>query len=292
MQDYRMETFLTVCKFMNYTLAAKELNITQPAVSQHIRFLEDFYHTKLFDYEGKRIRLTKSGEYLRNAAITLKHNESFIREELLQKETHILNFGATRTIGDYIMPAYIAEYHTQYADAKINMYVDNTEQLLKKIDDGQIDFAFIEGPFSKINYEYLEFKEESYIAVSSTREKIEFDSCRMNSLYQYPLIIRETGSGTREILERHLASLNSSIHDFKQIIEVGSIYAIKQLVQKSVGITFLYEAAVIDEMNQGVLQKINIDDFQANHPFTMVWRKHSMNQKKYMEIFHKFIKRK
>ena len=61
MLDFRMETFLAVCRYMNFTRAAEKLNITQPAVSQHIRFLEKHYNTKLFRYEGKKLELTEEG---------------------------------------------------------------------------------------------------------------------------------------------------------------------------------------------------------------------------------------
>ena len=68
MLDFRMETFLAVCRYMNFTRAAEKLNITQPAVSQHIRFLEKHYNTKLFRYEGKKLELTEAGEILKNAS--------------------------------------------------------------------------------------------------------------------------------------------------------------------------------------------------------------------------------
>ena len=75
MLDFRMETFLAVCQCMNFTRASEQLNITQPAVSQHIRFLEKHYNTKLFRYEGKKLMLTGAGEILRNASLTMKHDE-------------------------------------------------------------------------------------------------------------------------------------------------------------------------------------------------------------------------
>ena len=96
MLDFRMETFLTVCQCMNFTRASEELHITQPAVSQHIRFLEKYYHTKLFHYEGKKLRLTNAGELLRNASLTMKHDELFLQNEMIREgeELKEIRFGA------------------------------------------------------------------------------------------------------------------------------------------------------------------------------------------------------
>ena len=80
MLDFRIDTFLAVCRSMNFTRAAEELHITQPAVSQHIRYLEKSYGVKLFDYQGKRLSLTTAGEALFSAAVTMKHDDLFSEE--------------------------------------------------------------------------------------------------------------------------------------------------------------------------------------------------------------------
>ena len=84
MLDFRVYTFLAVCEYMNYTRAAEALHITQPAVSQHIRYLENMYQVKLFLAEGKRIHLSPAGERLLHAAITLKNDEVFLRKQMLE----------------------------------------------------------------------------------------------------------------------------------------------------------------------------------------------------------------
>ncbi len=104
MLDFRMETFLAVCQCMNFTRASEQLNITQPAVSQHIRFLEKHYNTKLFRYEGKKLKLTGAGEILRSASLTMMHDElSMLSEMHRTEENEEIRFGATRTVGDVLM---------------------------------------------------------------------------------------------------------------------------------------------------------------------------------------------
>ena len=150
MLDFRMDTFLTVCQCMNFTRASEKLNITQPAVSQHIRFLEKHYNTKLFRYEGKKLRLTGAGEILRNASLTMMHDEQSIQDEMRRtEEEQEIRFGATRTVGDALMGRILENYLKRYPDAKIHMEVENTRDLLSRLDNGEIDFALVEGFFKK-----------------------------------------------------------------------------------------------------------------------------------------------
>ena len=107
MLDFRMETFLVVCKAMNFTHAAEALHITQPAVSHHIHTLEEIYGVRLFEYRGKKLSLTRAGQELRQAAVTMKHDVQFLKERLnrLSDGENALAFGATLTIGEFVMPA-------------------------------------------------------------------------------------------------------------------------------------------------------------------------------------------
>ena len=115
MLDFRMETFLAVCQCMNFTRASEQLNITQPAVSQHIRFLEKHYNTKLFRYEGKKLMLTGAGEILRNASLTMKHDEISMQSEMQKSEEGTeIRFGATRTVGDMLMGNILEKYLREY----------------------------------------------------------------------------------------------------------------------------------------------------------------------------------
>jgi LysR family transcriptional regulator, transcriptional activator of the cysJI operon len=285
MQDFRMETFLTVCRVLNYTKAAEVLNITQPAVSQHIRFLEEHYGVKLFSYEGKKLNLTEAGSHLRNAAITMKHDE-IILSELLKPSAHLkFIFGATLTIGNFVMPEKLARYLSKDPQADVRMLVDNTETLLQKINSGELDFAVIEGYFRKNEYNYKVFSRERYISVCSCSYVFKQEPKTISDLFGERIIIREPGSGTREVLERHMKERNCSVQDFQQVMEIGSISAINSLVCAGCGITFLYEAAVKRELESGTLRQIPLTDFEVYNNFTMVWRKNSIFDARYLHIF-------
>ena len=117
--DFRIETFLCVCRHMNFTYAAEELHITQPAVSQHIRFLEDYYSAKLFERDGKKIKLTPSGEVLLNAMTVIRNDEAAIKENIISsaQSKKVLRLGVTLTIGEYVIAKPIAEYIKNRVDS-------------------------------------------------------------------------------------------------------------------------------------------------------------------------------
>ena len=293
MLDFRIYTFLEVCKYMNFTKAAEALHITQPAVSQHIRYIEEYYQTRLFTFQGKKPVLTEAGEYLLHAFTTLSHDQVYLKEHLLsmQKKKPTLIFGATLTIGEYVMPRFLIEYQTRHPDTVLTMITANTHELLDRISDGEIDFAIVEGYFDKTQYDYLTFSSEPYIAVAGTPL---FEDCRPRSLSELldqKLIVREPGSGTREILEKHLEARNLSIHDFSGVSEIGNIPALKAVVSAGLGITFLYRSAAEEELKNGILFDVTPENFSITHDFTLIWQKGSMFASRYRTIFEEWKKK-
>lgn len=293
MLDFRIYTFLEVCKYMNFTKAAEALHITQPAVSQHIRYIEEYYQTRLFTFQGKKPVLTEAGEYLLHAFTTLSHDQVYLKEQLLsmQKKKPALIFGATLTIGEYVMPRFLIEYQTRHPDTVLTMITANTHELLDRISDGEIDFAIVEGYFDKTQYDYLTFSSEPYIAVAGTPL---FEDCRprsLSKLLDQKLIVREPGSGTREILEKHLEARNLSIHDFSGVSEIGNIPALKAVVSAGLGITFLYRSAAEEELKNGILFDVTPENFSITHDFTLIWQKGSMFASRYRTIFEEWKKK-
>jgi DNA-binding transcriptional LysR family regulator len=286
MMDFKIDTFLAVCRHMNFTKAAKTLNITQPAVSQHIHYLEDYYGVKLFAYEGKKMRLTDAGKILYQAAITIKHDDIYLKERIIALKTrkNKMIFGATLTIGEFVMAKHIKSYLDLHPDTQIRMLIGNTSELLEKLCLGEIDFALVEGNFDKKDYDYLVYSQERYIAVCSKEYIFESEPERLKDLLSERIVVRESGSGTRRILEKYLEARNLGIEDFRCAVEIGGMNAIKSLVEYGCGITFLYEAAVKKELENGTLREIKLKDFQVFHDFAFIWNKGSVFSENYRKI--------
>lgn len=291
MLDFRMQTFLEVCRCMNFTKAAKQLNITQPAVSQHIHYIENFYHTRLFYFQGKKLMLTQAGEVLYQAITTMQHDELCLRDTLvhLDAPTGHLNFGVTLTIGEYIMPQHLSRYLKQYPDTTVRMIVSNTHDLLMRLTEGEIDFALIEGYFTKTEYDSLIYSRESYIPVCSADYTFSEPPVCLEDLLKETVLTREPGSGSREILEKCLAEKNLTFSDFRHCTEIGNLFTLKSLVAEGLGITFLYETAVRQELLSGKFREIHLADFHCTHDFTYIWRKNSIFSDRYQRLFETLL---
>lgn len=286
MLDFRIDTFLTVCRCLNFTRAAEELHITQPAVSQHIRYLETRYGAALFFHEGKKIRLTHAGELLYTTATTLKNDERFMEEQMRQARPSPfpLVFGVTMTIGEYVIAAPLAGYLKKHPDTNVKIIPANTTELLERLQAGDIHFALVEGYFDRESYDYLTYRPEAFIPVCAAEHKFAAPPAALRDLLAERLIVREEGSGTRDILERRLAVDNIRLSDFARRAEVGSMHTIIQLLSMDCGISFLYQTAVSGELSSGRLKKIPLSDFDMTHDFTFLWNKNSIFAENYRAV--------
>ena len=145
MIDQRIITFLCVCENMNYTKASQELHITQPAVSQHIRFLEERYNTKLFTYQDRKLALTKAGKILYETMSVIRNDEEIMIKRMQEKQSTIeLVLGVTLTAGEYALAKPLSVFLNKHPEMNMHIIYGNAEQLLAKLDNGEIHFALIE----------------------------------------------------------------------------------------------------------------------------------------------------
>ncbi|MDD5952374.1 MAG: LysR family transcriptional regulator [Oscillospiraceae bacterium] len=287
MLDFRTETFLTVCEYMNFTRAAAALNLTQPAVSQHIRYLEEKYETPLFLREKKKLRLTPAGELLRATLETLRNDETTLKNRMRESlsDKKILTFGVTMTIGEYIIPPAISKLISAHPDTDLRIRYGNTQTLLSYLREGNMDFAIVEGYFKPDHYETRQFKQEEYIAVCSSHHRFAQPIHTLQDLTRERLLLREAGSGTRAVLAKALALQNLSVSDFHHRVELESIHCIVRLLCDDCGISFLYRSAVAQEIADGILQKIPLSGFELQRDFTFLWNKGSAFSSEYEGIF-------
>ena len=288
MLDFRHETFLSLCRIKNYTKTAEFLHITQPAVTQHIKFLENYYNVKLFNYEKKNLSLTREGKLLYDYAMTMSADNKKIKDILAEKDTEskTVSFGTTLTVGEYVMPGILGKLLGKYPGIRIMMSVNNTKVLLEKLKNGEINFVILEGFFEKSKYDSVVFSEEEFIAVCSPDSELRNRQVTLKELLDERIILRENGSGTRDIFEHILYRHNFTVESFKRKCETGNINVIKELVKNNCGITFLYKAAVEKELAENQLGRINISGFSEKYEFNFVFLKDSIYKKDYLEWYN------
>ena len=212
MIDQRIITFLCVCENMNYTKASQELHITQPAVSQHIRFLEERYNTKLFTYQDRKLALTKAGKILYETMSVIRNDEEIMIKRMQEKQSTIeLVLGVTLTAGEYALAKPLSVFLNKHPEMNMHIIYGNAEQLLAKLDNGEIHFALIEGYFPSHKYEQLLYYTDSFICVCAKNHTFSKKVNHIEDLLNERILIRETGSGTRDLLDSYLKHITYPI---------------------------------------------------------------------------------
>jgi DNA-binding transcriptional LysR family regulator len=276
---------------MSYTKAAEALFITQPAVTQHIKYLEERYGTRFFTYANRQLKLTPSGREFRRYLKEGMAKEKLVTEKMreLVNGERTLKFGATLTIGEYTIAPFIKDFHERFRDYRISVQVDNTRILMGEIDNGGIHFALIEGLFNKADYDSQLLAMKDFILVVHPESRLAIKKGPvLADILDEPLIIREKGSGSREVLERSLAERNHTLGDFKETISIGNVSLMKKMVQDGLGITFMYEDAAKKELDEGSLVRISLSDFGISREFNFVSIKDSPFKEELDNLYNYF----
>ena len=288
MLDFKVKTFLTVCQTRNYTQAAKLLHITQPTVSQHIAFLEKEYGTPLFEYEHHKLSLTKAGTILQQVLSTRMHDDAILHERIHALSTNAyrqITLGMTLTAGEYIVAKPLSRLLLNHPELKVSIVSADTEELLHLLDKGTIDCAFVEGLFDQSLYKTDTFSKECFVCACASSHELNGQRVRFEDLFGLPLLVREKGSGTRAILEHALTEQKLSLNAFVDVNEIGSLGIIKVMLSEGLGISFLYEAALEEELDRGQLGIIALDSQTITHDISFVRLKHSAFEHEYYAFF-------
>ena len=280
MVDRRVDTFLLLCQLMNYRKTADALGITQPAVTQQIHFLEREYGCKLFTYQNSRLQKTEAAITLEQYARAIRLQDQHLRDKL-SSTVRELKIGATKTIGDYVLKEDIQRYLSK-EDHALSLVVDNTEHLLKMLDENQLDFAVIEGYFDRSLFDSQLFRKEPFVDICPQNHPFAGKEVSLEELFQETIIHREAGSGTRAILEQKLQGYNESLDRFKRQICISSFPVILDLVKKGFGVSFVYEVLADSDPN---IAKFTIRGEHIVREFNIVYLRHADLQEKISWFF-------
>lgn len=278
--DAKLHTFLTLCQTMNYRVAAERLHLSQPAVTKQIQSLEQSLQTKLFHYDGHTLHKTEKCLLLERYAIMMQSQFEELQLAIADKERLRLRIGATKTIGDYVLIDSIKGY-LKTPVHELSLVVDNTKHLLQMLDENQLDFAVIEGTFSKTKYDSYLLRMEPFVGICAKDSPLCGRNVSVTELLNETIIVREEGSGTRRIFEERLGAAGYELSDFNREVSISSFVSVKALVAGGIGISFLYQSVVSGE---GDIGTFTVDGITEPHAFHVVYTKNS-NGKKYSEQF-------
>jgi DNA-binding transcriptional LysR family regulator len=261
-------------------MAAERLHLSQPAVTKQIQALEQSLQTKLFTYDGRTLHKTEKCLLLERYAISQQYQFEELQLAIAGKKRLKLRIGATKTIGDYVLIDAIKDYLSD-PHHEISLVVDNTKHLLQMLDENQLDFAVIEGTFSKTKYDSYLLRMEPFVGICSKRSPLCGKLVTIEDLLSQTIIVREEGSGTRRIFEERLTASGYELSDFSREVSISSFVAIKALVASGIGISFMYRSVVSKENNIGTFA---VDGITEPHPFHVVYTRNT-NAKNYSEQF-------
>ena len=252
MFDFRLQVFDTVARRLNFTKAAEELFITQPAVTKHIPELESYFKTTLFERNGSKITLSPAGETLlqyTTQLFTVYRNLEFEMNALVQQHSGKLRIGASTTVAQYVLPPVLASFHKKFKDIKISLTTGNTEQVEQRIQNKEADLGIIEGRSRKTALKYTQFIKDEIVLVSGINNPLaKKPEISLNDLKKISLLLREPGSGTLEVITHALKPLGMKISDLHIEMQLDSTESMKNYLLYSNSMAFVSLHSVLKEL--------------------------------------------
>lgn len=259
-----LRLFAAVVRTGSFSRAAETLNISQPAISKSVRDFELQVGCRLLDRWPGGARPTREGEILARHAEALFAAERAAENELLSLrnlDSGSLRIGASGTIASYMISEYLGSFHRKYPAIDVHLWSANPRHIADRMAAREIEIALVEGPMEDQNLRTEVWRLDELKLIVSPFHR--FASCKSSiesaALEQETLIVRELGSGTREVVSQALAA--GGIEP-KQTIEIGSTEAIKQAVAAGLGVSIVSTAAVADQVELGRLKIVAIKDLQ------------------------------
>lgn len=275
MNDYRLKVFICVARNNSFSKASRELHISQPAVSKHIKELEEQYKIQLFRREASNIKLTAAGELLLIHAERITEYYNILLFELNQlKENYSgeLNIGASTTISQYVIPALLAKYIKRFPDIKLNLYNGNTHEIENKLKSNYLDLGIVEGNKQDSNLHYEHFLDDEIVLVTRHNSIYsKYDEIEISKLLTLPFVFREFGSGTLNVIEEKLLEHKIKLSEFRIILRLGSSESIKSFLMQTDAVAFISIRAIINELKYKHLKIIDIKNFALFRSFRFVY---------------------
>jgi len=268
-----MEIFLEVAHIGHLTKVAERMGLSQSAVSMSIKELESIIGYKLFDRINKKLVLNEKGRAFAEAISPLVSKLNDIEEEFKNDENNgELLIGVSITIADYLIPPIICQYMNSFPHVKVNLKVGNTRKIVEMIENGQVDLGFVEGNVDSTTIKQEVVGLDELIIVTGDKSlAMAQDEYYIDSLLGKQWILREEGSGTREVFLTHLGDFASQLNLF---LELGHPESIKNmLIQSGKCLSCLPRISVMKELERGDLYEVKIKNLKFERQFILVYHK-------------------
>ncbi|MDF2784578.1 MAG: transcriptional regulator [Pantoea eucrina] len=250
----QIEVFTEVLKSGSTTQASQVLSLSQSAVSAALADLENQLGVQLFDRVGKRLVLNEHGRLLYPRAVGLLEQAGEI-EQLFREDSGAIRLFASSTIGNYLLPGMIAAYRRDFPGLPLELSVGNSQDAIQAVADFRVDIGLIEGPCHEPDIISTPWLEDELVVFAAPDSALLQQPVTLASLAAAPWILRERGSGTREIVDYQLLS---HLPQFQLGMELGNSEAIKHAVRHGMGISCLSRRVIADLLEAGTLAEVEV----------------------------------
>ena len=250
----QLEVFAEVLKSGSTTQASVMLALSQSAVSAALTDLEGQLGVQLFDRVGKRLVVNEHGRLLYPRALALLEQTTEI-EQLFREDNGAIRVYASSTIGNYILPAMIARYRQDFPDLPLELSVGNSQDVINAVLDFRVDIGLIEGPCHSTEIISEPWLEDELVVFAAPSSPLTKGPVTLEQLASSPWILRERGSGTRELVDYLLLS---HLPRFQMAMELGNSEAIKHAVRHGLGISCLSRRVIAEQLQAGTLSEVPV----------------------------------
>ncbi|BDF68949.1 LysR family transcriptional regulator [Pseudoflavonifractor phocaeensis] len=285
MIDVKVKTLLTVVRAGSFTKAAEELGLTQPAVSHHIKQLEEEFGVRIFQRGGRELTVTAEGEILLKYAGRLTAVDQNCRQSLedYRRQARHLNIGITRTAAENLMTQVLARYCDEHPKTHMNIITDTIQNLYTKLGLYELDLAIVEGVLPNSQYRSVLLDTDYLCLVVSPEHPFAGrQSVLLRELRGERLILRPPTAGTRMLFENFLAGHGESLENFNVMMEMDNIAMIKNLVAMDLAVSVIAHSACREELRAGRLVSVPIENASMTREINMVYH-HDFNHMDLLE---------
>jgi DNA-binding transcriptional LysR family regulator len=263
MAHRRLEVFYAVARHLSFTKAAEQLFMTQPAVTFQIKQLEEQFNARLFERSHGKIALTPAGQMVMSYAeriLGLSEEMETRVADLTGAMGGPLLLGASLTIAEYILPRILGEFKAQHPQVHAHMTVGNSELIETRVADHTLDLGLIETPAHLPGLRTEVCCEDELVVICAPDHKFaKARNVKPQQMLDEPYISRETGSGTREFADQYLRRCNVMPEDLNIVMELGSLEAIKGVVETGLGVSIVSLATAAKERKLGTLAVVPLE---------------------------------
>lgn len=280
----QLELFLALVKHSHLSQVARENGLTQSAVSIAIKSLEETLEKKLFDRINKKLVLNENGRVFYRTVepmvLGLKESESMFKDQELRGD---IKLGASSSIANYILPQIIYEFMEQYKEVNIEKITGNTWEVGQLIENGEVDIGFVEGEYTSSDIQREVLGEDELYVVTGDSNLVQVPEYDLEDLLKKRWILREKGSGTREVFLGYLEKYKKRFNPF---LELSDTEAIKSVLENKGAISCLSRVSIRKELNASQLFRLPIQGIKFTRFFYIIWHKNKYLSRVLQEFNH------